>query len=74
MANSITVTTNATFIVGAIVDDMTNSVVATITLAGTSVPIQLTLWRDNAYQAIGNWTNDQAIAEITALLNNGSGG
>ena len=74
MASQSTITTTATFIVGTIIDDMVNSVVATVYLNGCPAPLQLVLWSGQAYQAIGNWTTAQALAQITALLNAGTAG
>ena len=50
-------------------DDVVNKTVSAFTNAGN-----FTLWKGNDYDAIGNWTNEQAINRLKELvLNNKKG-
>ena len=68
MAVPIAISKNVNFFVTQIIDDMCNSVTATVVYQGTAQPIQLTLWQGQDYVAIGNWTNAQAINQISLLI------
>jgi len=72
------ITTTATFTLGPILDDNSGTITATIYLSGNPVtPIKMVLWSASSsptYSEIGDWTNAQAISQITSLLSLGSTG